>query len=415
MIQPLADEKAIRRRSEQIEHNEAEFEAYRVATNRKASFKSRTVGRCMADVQPCEIRWIWPYKIPRARLTVLAGDGGVGKSFLSLSIAATLSRGASWPDACDSKQEPSNTVLLNAEDDASDTIRVRLDAAGADCSRIHIVEGVQRSANDDPSYFSLVDDLGALEDKITETNARLCIVDPIGAFTAGTDTHRDAAVRCILGPLAMLASRTDCGVLAILHLNKGATSKTSHRVTGSVAWTNAARMAWLVGIDPEDDTRRLFLPYKHNIVANPTGLAFEIVDGAVRWNPEAIEVDPDSILAADEGKAERNEAADWLSGLLAIGPMPVSEIRKALEEEAFGWRTVVRAKKSLRISSNREGYGKAGRFVWSLPTIECQGGRNDSIECQSEVDTQCDIRPETAILPIERQVRGTGTLWPNDG
>lgn len=377
-----------------------------------APFRPRVIGRRMDEVEPCSIRWLWPDRIPQARLTVLAGDGGVGKSFLSLAIAATLSRGAAWPDQPGSESEPGTTILLSAEDCADDTIRPRLDAAQADCSKIHIVESVRRYEKGELEYFNLLDDLRALEEKIAGTQARLCIIDPIGAFLAGTDSHKDASVRNALGPLAGLSSRTGCAVLAIMHINKARSAiKVSDRVCGSVAFTNAARMAWLVGADPDHETRKLMLPYKCNIIERPSGLAFEIVDGAVRWFPEAISLDAELVLAsANENRSERSEVADWLAGILAVGPLSVVEIRKAAEADCHAWRTIERSKKSLGIRSRREGFGKTGRFMWELPDVAAY----DAIDRQPESGGQCDNRSETAVLPIDRHVCATGGLWAND-
>lgn len=375
----------------------------RVAPQDKPVFRPQTIGRCMAEVEPSEIHWLMPNKIPQARLTVLVGDGGVGKSFLSLAIAATLSRGADWPGQPGSGGEPGTTVLMSAEDDASDTIRVRLDAAGADCSRIHIIEGVQRSERGEPAYFSILDDLAALEAKIEEVGARLCIVDPVGAYLLGVDSHRDSSVRTALGPLAGLASRTRCAILSILHINKDRTApKASDRVCGSVAFSNAARMGWFVGIDPEDESRRVFVPFKHNIIERPEGLAFQLIDGAVHWLPGTVALDAEAMLASgNENRTERSEAAEWLTETLARGPLPVAEIRRAAEADCHSWRTIERVKKSLNVRSRREGYGSTGRFVWELSEVAV----NEPIDRQPDSGGQCDNSPETAVFPIDRQVR----------
>lgn len=333
-------------------------------------FRPHTIGRCMHDVEPCSIHWLWPDRIPQARLTVFAGDGGVGKSFLSLAIAATLSRGAGWPDQPDSKPEPGTTVLLNAEDDPNDTLRVRLDACGADCRRIHIVEAVQRCDKGEFEYFSLLDDLRALEDKIEATGARLCLIDPLGAYLTVVDSHKDSSVRIALGPLAGLASRTGCAVVAIMHINKArGISKISDRVCGSVAFTNAARMAWFIGVDPEDEHRRLMLPYKFNIIERPTGLAFRIEDGRVLWEPGPVTIDADSILKDDcEDRTERKAAQEWLEDYLLAGSVKTAEIQRAARANCHSWPTVRRAKDSLRLKVHRHGFGKDGHYTWELPT-----------------------------------------------
>src|SRR5262249_39274892 len=87
---------------------------------------------CVEDVQAEPITWLWPGRIARGKLSLIAGDPGLGKSVLTTALASVVSRGSKWPDgtAC----EPGSVIFLSAEDDLADTIRPRLDAAGADCS-----------------------------------------------------------------------------------------------------------------------------------------------------------------------------------------------------------------------------------------------------------------------------------------
>ena len=54
----------------------------------------------LADVQPEEVTWFWPGRIPMGKLTVIAGDPGLGKSFLTIDFASRCSTGTKWFD-CD--------------------------------------------------------------------------------------------------------------------------------------------------------------------------------------------------------------------------------------------------------------------------------------------------------------------------
>ena len=91
---------------------------------------SQLAVRNLADVQLQTLRWLWPGRISLGKLTLLAGDPGLGKSFITIDIAARVSRGDRWPD-CPDRTDRGAVVLLNAEDDLADTIRLRLDRAGA--------------------------------------------------------------------------------------------------------------------------------------------------------------------------------------------------------------------------------------------------------------------------------------------
>ena len=128
-----------------------------------------------------------------------------------------------------------------------------------------------------------------------------------------------------------------------------------------------ASVAALVSSSPTVGSNPFF--QVHN-VTEPSGIGFEIIDGRVSWFPDPVHVDADALLASDgPDRQAQNDAADWLMGLLAVGPMPVPEIRKAAEADCQGWRTIERAKKALGVVSRRDGYGRTGRFTWELPTM----------------------------------------------
>jgi hypothetical protein len=93
----------------------------------------------LIDVISEPVVWIWKYRIPLGKLTLLAGFPGLGKSLAACSIAAILSTGRYWPDRL-SGPPPlrGSTIFLNYEDDPGDTLRPRLEAAGADLTRISI-------------------------------------------------------------------------------------------------------------------------------------------------------------------------------------------------------------------------------------------------------------------------------------
>ncbi|MGD2109736.1 MAG: AAA family ATPase [Phycisphaerae bacterium] len=333
------------------------------------AFRPTVIRRRLSDVTPEDVSWLWPGRFPYGKLSLIVGDPGLGKSFLTLDIAARLSCGTPWPDLRDARIETTNTVILSAEDDPADTIRPRLDAAEADVTRIHVVEAVQRNEDGDRAYFNLDLDLKPLEDCIVATNARLVVIDPVSAYLGDRDSHSNADIRGLLAPLSDLAARRRCAVVAVTHMNKSGASRALYRAMGSLAFTAAARIAWLVAKDNDNPARRLLLPIKSNLIEDPSGIAFEIADGRVCWFPERIDLDADSVLAVStEDRTECAEAADWLTELLAVGPMPVNEIQQAAKADCHAWRTVERAKKLLKIRSSREGFGSGSRYVWQLPS-----------------------------------------------
>ena len=215
--------------------------------------ESRLLIRRAVDAHPKPIRWLWPMRVALGKLTLIAGDPGLGKSFLSVAMAATVSTGGRWP--VDGTCAPLGDVLiLSAEDDLQDTIRPRLDAAGADVRRVQVIEAVAITTEDgvQRKMFSLVKDLAALDDVLADMpDCKLLTVDPISAYMDGTDSHKNTDVRALLAQLADLAAKHDVAVVAVSHLNKSG-GPAAYRVTGSIAFTAAPRAAYAVTKDAEN-------------------------------------------------------------------------------------------------------------------------------------------------------------------
>lgn len=338
---------------------------------------------CLADVEPKEISWLWPGRMPLGRITLLVGRPGEGKSFLACDIASRVSTGTPWPDG---RNCPAGSVILiSAEDDAGDTIRPRLDAHCANVRKVHLLSAVRKLSDNGQPYeamFTLAD-LAALETALkTLPDCRLIVVDPIGSFLGGnTDAHRDNEVRGVLAPVAKLAEKYGPAVLVVAHRRKSAGSIADDLALGSRAFTGIARAVWHVSRDGDDKSRRLLLPGKNNLAPEGDGLAFRIIGdpAAIAWEAEPVAMSADDALAVENGNGDddnkpgpepeaRNQAAEWLRELLKAGPMESATIKNEGEVAGYAWRTLHRAKDELGIQPYRERFG--GNWMWKLPNAQ---------------------------------------------
>jgi putative DNA primase/helicase len=319
-------------------------------------------------IEPQEVEWLWPDRIPLGKLTLIVGDPGLGKTFLTLDIASRISTGTKFPDGALCTQ--GEVIFATVEDGAADTIRPRLDLLDADVRRIFHFEGI-RAPKGASQPFLLDRHVPELDAALSDRDdVRLVVLDPISGFMGRTDSHKNAEVRGILSPLAKLAEKHRVAVVAISHLTK-APAKTIYRTLGSIGFVAAARAAWAVVEDGGNDKRRLFLPVKNNL-ADATGLAFRIVDGCVDWESDPVIVRIDDL----DGRAptRRDEAADWLRSHLADGPKPAREVSEAAEAGGIKEPTLRRAKDMVRVKSKRSD----GKWVWELPgTSNDQSGTID--------------------------------------
>ena len=332
------------------------------------------VTRRLSEITPQRLEWLWRGHFPLGKLSLLSGDPGLGKSLVTLALAATVSRGAPWPIPGDGNAPLGDVLLISAEDDAADTIRPRLEAVGADLHRVHIVDGVPAVDNSGRPYTRTwtLADLPELDAKLAELpECRLLIIDPVSAYLAGTDSHKNADVRSLLAPLTELAGHHRVAIVAVSHLNKSA-GPAMYRTTGSLAFVAAARAVYAVTKDKEDPSRRFVLPIKANLAPDNGGLAYcvAVVDGqpVVEWERAPVVVDVDEAISRDQtggDHTERDNAAGWLRDLLADGPMAANEVKAQAKDAGYAWATVRRAKYALGIKPTKTRFG--GGWEWIIP------------------------------------------------
>jgi hypothetical protein len=221
--------------------------------------KRRLISHRASDLQPEKLVWVWPGRIPEGKLVLLGGPPGLGKSQLTAFMSAIVSNGGYWPCG-EGSTIPGDVIFMSAEDGVQDTIIPRLMAAGADCERVHIVSAATKRDGTGRKTFSLKTDVDLLEDMAKKIGSvRLIIVDPISAYMGGSDGNGNVETREVLEPLADMANRLRIAVVAVTHLNKGGgggNQSALNRFAGSIAFVAAARSAFAVIEDPEDDERR---------------------------------------------------------------------------------------------------------------------------------------------------------------
>jgi len=352
----------------------------RVDTNGELTIGHSTAAiSILADIAAERLTWLWQGRIPGGKVTLLAGDPGRGKTLLSLDIAARVSRGMPWPDSPGERHPPGGVVLLSAEDDAADTIRPRLDAAGADVQRIVLLTAVKR-AQGERSHFNLASDLPALENAIRRTpDCRLVIIDPISAYLGGTDSHKNAEIRGLLAPLAEVAARHGVAILAVTHLNKAGGGRAMYRAMGSLGFVAMARAAWLVQDDPDDQggNRRLLLPMKCNLAVEPTGLAYHVLGvdlpglgsvARVEWEDGPVSMTADQALVGNDnadGRSVVESAKEFLAEALKDGPLTAADLETEAKSAGVSWAAVLRAKKPAGVACRKD-MGKDAPWRWHL-------------------------------------------------
>jgi len=322
-----------------------------------------------AEVVPKAIDWLWPNRVPYGFLTLLAGRTGVGKSFVTLDLAARLSAGDEIPDG-DGECFPVTSSLIIGEDSHEYVLAPRLIEAGADMSKINFMSWEAMA------QFNLTD-IPMLDAAYRAAGSPgLVVIDPPTNFLGVRDEHRNSEIRSVLMRCAIWAMRQEVACLMITHCNKTQKDIAAvDRIIGSVAWASTSRIAHLLAPDPEDRTRSVFVPMKSNVGLMAPGLAYSIEEtdalARVRWLGP-IDMNADDALAGEKDpdkerdKRDRGErAAEWLTDQFRVRrEWPSKDLRKAARAAGHSYSALYADKaKALPIEKVRV-YVDATKYHW---------------------------------------------------
>ena len=322
---------------------------------------------CFANVQTEPISWLWFPYIALGKLTIIEGEEGLGKSWLTCAFAAAVSTGAGFPPNFD-KIEPANVLMLSAEDGLADTIKPRLVSCGADTSKVFA-----------PDEVFAFDEKGLLrlEMYINETAPALVTIDPLFAYTpAKTDINSANQSRSIAAPLAQIAAKHKCAMSLVRHIGKSKGNGDARSAgLGSIDWRAAVRSVLLVGKDPDNEQNRAIVQTKNNLAAHGDAIGYLIessLRGAVlRWTGKST-LTKECILASvkdEDARADKNHTVGFLREILRDGAKPAKEIKKQAFDKGMTEQNLRTARNSLKILVFKEGgtFGGNPQWLWKLP------------------------------------------------
>ena len=346
------------------------------------------VYRKMSEIEPKPINWLWKDYIAKGTFTLITGEPELGKSQITLSMASIVTTGGNWPVSGE-KCEEGNVIILSDEDNPEKTIHPRLEANGANIDKIHYFDGIgEGDSNSDCQLFKLKTDLRELETMIHEIKGiSMIVIDPLSAYLAGVDSYKNTNVRSILAPLSKLAERYDLAIVCVEHPPKSSNGKAINQVGGSKAFIAAARSAYLVSKDPQDEKRSLFLRIKNNLTSHSVGISYTLEEvilptgeiSKVVWGDEPVKITADEVLAYynrtefQHGKESRKK---WLQEELADGPKKVTDVLEEAKNQGISQKQLRTLRKKMGIESNKPSF-KGGWEISSPDSKNIQDTEDD--------------------------------------
>ncbi len=315
----------------------------------------------LSSVKARKVQWLWEPYIPFGMITILEGDPGLGKSFLSMFLASEISRGGHLPDGGDLDQ--GNVLYISAEDDPSYTTRPRIDAMGGDPDKIRVLNG--RLAFDEAG-------LTVLRAELDEFEPDLIIIDPWVSFIPPDTRVKDSnSIRALIDKVESVAKDYGCAVVLIRHLTKMKQDNALYQGGGTVDMIAAARSAIRIGQHPDNPDHRVMAHLKHNV--GPKGPSWVYMmqiptkEGGVPRlefiGEEEITVNELNAAVGNTSARPKDAAEELLKRELREGPRKAQEMLELAKQVGISERTLARTRTRLKVQAKQ----KRGHWILSLP------------------------------------------------
>jgi RecA-family ATPase len=218
-------------------------------TTLQTPLKVFTAGELLKYPAPAQ-EWIVEPWIPRGEVTMLAGDGGGGKSILMLQLGVACDTGSEWLGI---KVAPCNALYLSGED-PKDELHRRLERIARQqqvqpesLKRFKLVDLASEEATEFVTPVRVGKDtklqttalFATIERLATESSSGLIIIDASADFYGGEESTR-REVRAFIRLLRGLAMRLDAAIVLIAHPSVEG-MKTGRNYSGSTHWNNGVR------------------------------------------------------------------------------------------------------------------------------------------------------------------------------
>lgn len=324
----------------------------------------------MDKVEEKEPEWLVTDYIPKGQITVLAGDGGSGKTTIWCSIAAAVSSGG----PCFLNQDnpfakeclPGRVLFFSSEDSAEYTLKGRLRRSGAK------LENVLSLDLADERFPEIKFNAPLLEELIKEYRPELVIFDPLQSYVPpDIQMGQRNAMRACLNPLIGLGEKYGTTFIIIVHTNKQVGLWGRKRIADSADIWDIARSVLIAG--EANDGLRYISQEKSNYGPQAQTVLFRLDSGKVEFEGYTDKKDKDYVTAATAATYQapaREDAKTFILDYLKDGEKETADLDGMMKAQGISGKTLERAKADLKkdgaIKYFNRGYGKEKKFYCKL-------------------------------------------------
>lgn len=359
----------------------------------------------LAEFEEEEATWLIPGWVPEGQITLIAADGGVGKTTLWSNIIAALSSGTRCIlDPVDHVREPMKIAFCSTEDSVKKKLRKKLREAGANMDNIITVD---LSADKDCALRDFKFGSSKMDRFVRYFKPIACAFDPVQGFLPPkVNMGSRNEMRDCMAPLIVLGEDVGTTFLVVCHTNKRKGAYGRDRIADSADLWDIARSVIMAGYTENQGVRYLSNE-KNNYTQLQETILFTIDEaGQIRREGTSWKRDKEYMLDAATAKAtpKREDCKDFVLNLLQDSPnqcIKSDDLVKKAEEYGYSFRTVKRVCEDLVKEGVIENYytgvkGKKGRICF--------------VKIKIAAPTDFEQLPMEVSTPFDCQLEENGTL-----
>ena len=322
-----------------------------------------------------EATWLVPGWIPEGQITLLASDGGVGKTTLWCDIVSAISSGKPCIlDPPGYTRKPEKVCFLTTEDSVRKKLKKKLRLSGANMKNIITPDFL----NDKDGQLR---DMKFGSDKMKRFLSRykfvLCVFDPVQGFVPPEiNMGSRNAMRDCMAPLISLGEEYGTTFLVVCHTNKRKGAYGRDRIADSADLWDIARSVIMAGFT-EDQGIRYLSNEKNNYTELQETILFSIdQDGLIQHKGTSWKRDKDYMAdaAAATSAPKRDDCKEYILHALddAGGSMKTKDLEEQAKEAGYSYRTTRRAKDDLKKNGDIKYFqtGSAKEKTWYIEKVK---------------------------------------------